>query len=951
MTPTTSSTSTNRPTATPMAGAPCADVIGDACGTIRGATAGALPAPAVKNARFAGWFALERALSHLTEAPAPSSMDPMRNARGAAWLATVAAILLVLLGISPAAPSRSAEASLVPGGATAIAAGPYHACALRIDGTVWCWGENGNGQLGIGSTTDQNAPARVSGIEDAIAITAGGSDAGGSNGHTCALLRDSSVQCWGDNYAGQLGDDSTTDRWSPVAVAGGGSYKQISAGQLHTCGVRFSGEAYCWGHNNVGQLGLGNTATPQRTPVAMTGGLAANVVEISAGGLHTCGRVVTGAVYCTGSDSAGQLGDGSGTSTRSTPVEISSLGSVPQITAGYLHTCARAIGGKLRCWGSNTNGQVGNGDNFNQYGPALVSVISNAVQLGKTSFGSHQCAIVVTTHVNCWGDNADGQLGNGLAPNDSNVPVEVQSDDSSIGGIIDVAGGANFTCALSMFGQVYCWGDNRFGQLGDGTNTDRPYATQVRSVAMMGHTQLTVGMAHTCFLPPLTRPRCVGDNTPATLGDGTRTDRLSPVLSGTGPVRSLDAGGFHTCGVDSIGTVKCWGANDYGQLGDGSYDDSTTGTVVTGLDGVVQVSTGAVHSCALRYDGTVSCWGRNGDGQVGNGNNLDQNAPTAVDGISDAVAITTGGHHTCALLVDAEIACWGDNLWGQLGNSSTKDSYVPVAAGGVGIATDVAAGESHTCAARADGSVHCWGRGKEGQVGNGLNGYETSGVPVMGTGPGGLRARAVAAGDSHSCALFQLGLVACWGENGSGQLGDGTTDDRNTPVYAQVLEASLLSAGGNTSCAKVDDDRIRCWGSNSQGQFGDGTTAGTGTAIPTDTGLDSDMDGCADAEELGADPAFGGDREFAFPYDFYDVSPSGLFDDRNIDLGDTLAILAVFGVGPGDAGYRPWQDRIAPDPAKPYRTALAFQEGDVGIDLSDALLTLESFGHSCASLP
>lgn len=867
------------------------------------------------------------------------------------WLCATLCVALALL-CGTFGPARRADAaSGVFAGATAISAGPFHACAVRVDGTVWCWGENGNGQLGTGNTTDSNVPVRVSGVNDAIAVTAGGSDTGASNGHTCMLRRSGGVLCWGDNISGQLGDGTTSDSPTPIKISGNHTFKQISAGRLHTCGVKFSGEALCWGANNVGQLGIGNVVTPQLDPVAMTGALASNVVEVSTGSFHTCGRTAAGTVHCTGSDGSGQLGDGAGTSTTSTPVQVT-LSPLPSaLITGGSHSCALVVTGEMRCWGSDTQGQIGNGATTgSQFSPVAVLNMTDAVGIGKSALGAHQCAVRVNTRVHCWGNNEQGQLGDG-STDDRDAPVAVQNLDGPLNTIIEVAAGLNFTCGLASLGDVWCWGDNAIGQLGDGTNDDSALAVPASAPDMFGSTQLTNGQNHTCFLPPLTRPHCAGDNISGQLGDGTKTQRLSPVLAGNVPMVEISAGGFHTCGIEIGGTVDCWGAGFFGQLGNGANLDSPTSVNASLLTGVVQISSGLRHTCALRYDGTVWCWGANHQGQLGNGNNDNQNTPQAVSGLSSLVEVSAGEFHTCARAANGQMACWGDNPDKQLGNTTTNDSNVPTDVLGEDNAIDIAAGGAHTCAVIADGSVRCFGRGDEGQIGDGQNVDAGTATPVSGTGAGGLRARSIVTGSNHSCALFQLGLVACWGENGSGQLGDDTNDDRNTPVFAELLEASVISAGGSTSCAKVEDERVRCWGSNVFGQFGNGTNAGSGDGLPVDTGLDSDLDGCADVEELAPDPAFGGDRSFVEQWDFYDVFLFGEEPNGSIDLSDTLDLLSLFGALPGELGYLPWLDRVAPDPVDPYRTALATDPGDLGIDLSDALLNLGSFGHSCVELP
>ena len=237
----------------------------------------------------------------------------------------------------------------------AIAAGDNHTCALTTTGGVKCWGDNNLGQLGDGTTTKRVTPVDVSGLTSGVsAIATGGS-------HTCALTTTGSVKCWGRNFYGQLGDGTTTDRFTPVDVSGLTSgVSAIAAGGSHTCALTTTGGVKCWGRNSFGQLGDGTAPTNSSTPVDASG-LTSGVSAIAAGNSHTCALTTTGGVKCWGNNSSGQLGDGT-TTARSTPVDVSGLTSgVSAIAAGGFHTCALTTTGGVKCWGNNFFGQLGNG--------------------------------------------------------------------------------------------------------------------------------------------------------------------------------------------------------------------------------------------------------------------------------------------------------------------------------------------------------------------------------------------------------------------------------------------------------------------------------------------------------------------------------------------------------------------------------------------------------------
>jgi len=343
---------------------------------------------------------------------------------------------------------------------TAIDAGRYHTCALTAGGGVKCWGSNFFGQLGDGTTTDRNTPANVSGLASGVrGIRAG-------VGHTCARTAGGGVKCWGGNWYGQLGDGTTTSRLTPVDVSGLASgVSGFTAGLGHTCARTAEGGVKCWGYNFYGQLGDGTT-TDRHTPVDVSG-LASGVSAITAGGLHTCGLTSEGGVKCWGRNGAGQLGDGT-TTDRYTPVDVSGLASgISAIAAGIYHTCALTAGGGVKCWGWNKEGQLGDGTTTQRYTPVDVSGLASGIS-AIAAGDHHTCALTAGGGVKCWGWNYYGQLGDGTITNRL-TPVDVSGLAS---GVTAIAAG-DHTCALTAGGGVKCWGGNQWGQLGDGTTTDR----------------------------------------------------------------------------------------------------------------------------------------------------------------------------------------------------------------------------------------------------------------------------------------------------------------------------------------------------------------------------------------------------------------------------------------------------------------------------------------------
>ena len=365
-------------------------------------------------------------------------------------------------------------------GATAVAVGgtetgdglfAAHACAVVAGGQVRCWGSNNFAQLGSGvSTNDPGAvPPFVSGLTDVTQLAAGAA-------HTCALRATGAVRCWGNNSSGQYAEQANPNllRLSPELIPdafGVTGATQITAGALHVCALVTSGAVTCWGDNQLGQVGDGTTGLPT-LPVSVIS--LSGVVEIAAGKVHTCARLGPGTVRCWGSNVSGQLGDGTTTSSPA-PVSVGGLTGTVGLAAGSVHTCALLADSTVRCWGENGSGELGTGTTGGQSSvPVPVAGLTGVSSLSAGT--SHACAVVTGGAVKCWGSNAFGQLGNGSTASSSS-PVTV----IGITGAVAVSAGDSSTCAVLAGGAVMCWGDGRFGQLGNRGTTSSSTPVAVRS--------------------------------------------------------------------------------------------------------------------------------------------------------------------------------------------------------------------------------------------------------------------------------------------------------------------------------------------------------------------------------------------------------------------------------------------------------------------------------------
>ena len=341
------------------------------------------------------------------------------------------------------------------------AGGGNFACAVRSDGSLWCWGRGEIGQLGEGQTQHRGTPVPVVGMQTGVSGVSVG------EGHACATKTDGSLWCWGYNPFGQLGDASTISRTTPVAVVGmAGGVSSVSLYYGHSCAIKTDGSLWCWGLNDQGQLGDG-TLVNKSTPVCPMG-MHAQVRSVAVGYSHSCAVKTDGTTWCWGRGTDGQLGHGAFTSS-SLPVQVAGLTGLNPVAvfSGAHFNFVRLDTGHTRAWGYNSIYMLADGSIESRFSPvAQLGLDAGIVSLDASRH--FVCARLPGDHLSCWGYNLYGVFGNGTTDS-STTPLDIPVGDEVLG----VATGYSFSCILRRDGTIGCSGTNEWGQLGDGTTINR----------------------------------------------------------------------------------------------------------------------------------------------------------------------------------------------------------------------------------------------------------------------------------------------------------------------------------------------------------------------------------------------------------------------------------------------------------------------------------------------
>ncbi|MDB4952542.1 MAG: regulator of chromosome condensation [Myxococcales bacterium] len=686
--------------------------------------------------------------------------------------------------------------------AVRLAAGQKHACWIDPQAQLWCWGNNGNRQLGVSVAPRTGAP-QIATSGSWIWVAAGAR-------HTCAINTDGELYCWGDNTDGQVGNFAAADVLpSKVALPGDVRPAKVFAGDVATCAIDDAGLLYCWGIFDSGRT----SAKPVQVKPGMIDGpwRTVAIADDHACALHDGDNLV----YCWGKDDAGQLGvDNDRASDQASPKPDRAFVA---ISASHGATCGVTVDRELVCFGSNARGLIGP-----QAAPTKDVLVDASHRWTAVALGTYHTCAVGDGDVNCFGTDDRGALGDDFEARTTLPPTPMLPAER-------VVAGEGFSCSVADAGIPSCWGANAYGELGNQQIATKHEPELVMSVP--GAKRIAVGDGHTCVVTTNNIVYCWGDNRVNQINATSSSTIVRPTaVSLTTSYVEISAGSSQTCGIDANDNtwLHCWGSNDAGLLGTATGEISAA--VVTGTQAQWKaVSAGVSTICAVTSSGQLACWGvlpgqsaggasptvatdtlytniAVGDGFAVSsftGNPVNQQDDVAQIGSTSCSAATTfpgratvlpgqpattwrlaaatSGQHACAIRDSTATAlfCWGANTSGETGVAPTE-CQPPMQIPAIGspwatgsqigsVMSVVSVADGHSCAINSANNAYCWGANRRGELGDLSDGYVPHVIKISGT-PAHFDQIATAA--HHTCAINGT-AVYCWGENRFGELGDG----------------------------------------------------------------------------------------------------------------------------------------------------------------------------------
>lgn len=693
-----------------------------------------------------------------------------------------------------------------PAYAQRVAAGLNLTVTVRPNGTLWAWGRNILGEVGDGTTVPQPLPVQLGTATNWRSVTS-------SDYHSLALRQDGTLWAWGDNGNGQLGTGSSASQPVPVQVGTATTWRSVATGQSHTVAVRTDGTLWAWGRNEKGEVGDGTT-TPRLAPVQI--GTDTTWRTVTAHNLQTLALRRDGTLWAWGENFYGQLGLGvlAQATPQLTPTQLGTA-TWQSVTTCYHQSAAVRTDGTLWTWGQNYDGQLGDGTTYNASVPHQIGLATT----WRTVVAGPDRMLAVRTDGSLWGwgQNSSGQLGDSTT-----LARLVPTRIGSAATWREVAAGSGHTAGVQADNSLWAWGYGGSGGVGSpllvpGTHTSTP--TQLSTPSTWQ--SLALGADYTIGLRPDGTLWAWGRDLSGQLGNQAlatlQYTQYTPAPVGSATTwQQVAAGNAHTVAVRRNGTLWAWGNNTYGQLGLGT-------AIVNNQFSPVQVDTstawrsvvaGFGHTVAVRRDGTLWAWGLNGNGQLGDGTTITRKKPVQIGTATTWQRVAVGPNCTLAIRTDGTLWSWGENQYGQTGNGT--NALFPVQVGSATTWWQVAAGKRHTLALHQDGTLWAWGDNSDGQLGLGtiLNSY---GPVQVGTD----HWQSIAAGEAHSLAIRTDGTAWGWGLNSQGRLGDNVVTRRLTPtrIGTATTWQAVATALYHTALLRTDNTVWLC-GASAAGQLG-----------------------------------------------------------------------------------------------------------------------------------